>query len=115
MSPRPIPAALAALSFVLALSGCGPKAPVAAPKETTPAALPDDVKPLETALAPAPAAGPAAAPAAQRVLPATGAVIPPARSELVPRGPRPRVQCGVSARCAWWSNPAPRGAALPMN
>ena len=85
MSPRPIPAALAALPLVLALSGCGPKGPVAAPKETTPAALPDDVKPLETALAPAPATDPAAAAADERVLLATGEFIPLVRSELVAR------------------------------
>ncbi len=85
MSPRPIPAALAALPLVLALSGCGPKGPVAAPKETTPAALPDDVKPLETALAPSPDAGPAAASADERVLLATGEFIPLVRSELVAR------------------------------
>ena len=58
MSPRPIPAALAALPFVLVLAGCGPKAPEAAPRSTAaPAALPDDVKPLEATLAPAPAGG----------------------------------------------------------
>lgn len=86
MSPRPIPAALAALTFVLALPGCGPKAPVATQKESAaPAALPDEVKPLEAALAPAPATGPAAASADERLLLATGEFVPLVRSELVAR------------------------------
>jgi membrane fusion protein (multidrug efflux system) len=86
MSPRPTLAALAALSFVLALVGCGPKTPGAAPeKGATPAALPDDVKPLESALAPAPAAAGTPATADERVLLATGEFVPLVRSELVAR------------------------------
>lgn len=86
MSPRPIPAALAALSLAFVLSGCGSKAREAMPKEgAAPATLPDDVKPLEAALAPVPAAGPAAATADERVLLATGEFIPLVRSELVAR------------------------------
>ncbi len=86
MSPRPIPAALAALPFLLVLAGCGPKAPEAAPRSTSaPASLPDDVKPLEATLAPTPGASPATAPADAGVLPATGEFIPLVRSELVAR------------------------------
>ncbi len=86
MSPRPRHTLLAALPFVLVLAACGRKAPEAAPKEgTAPAALPDDVKPLESVLAPAPAAGAATAPADERVLLATGEFLPLVRSELVAR------------------------------
>lgn len=90
MSPRPIRAALAALPFVLVLAGCGQKAPEAAQAaNAAPAPLPDDVKPLESTLAPAPAAGGAAAgataPADERVLLATGEFVPLVRSELVAR------------------------------
>ncbi len=86
MSPRPRTAALAALLFVLALAGCGPKAPEAAPKSTTtPAPLPDEVKLLEATVAPTPAANPVKDPAQDRVLLATGEFIPLVRSELVAR------------------------------
>lgn len=86
MSPRPRPAALAALSLAAFLaSACGPKAaeaPAAAAK--APAPLPDDVKPVAEALAPAatPAGGAAAD---EKTLQATGEFVPPVRSELVSR------------------------------
>ncbi|MBK8596691.1 MAG: efflux RND transporter periplasmic adaptor subunit [Holophagales bacterium] len=90
MSPRPRHVLLAALPFVLVLAACGRKGPEAAPKAgAAPAALPDDVKPLESALAPAPPAGGSAAgataPADERVLLATGEFIPLVSSELVAR------------------------------
>lgn len=86
MSPRSRHALLAALPFVLALAACGRKGPEAAPKEgAAPAPLPDDVKPLESVLSPAPAESGAKATADERVLLATGEFIPLVRSELVAR------------------------------
>lgn len=87
MSPRPRTAALAALSLaaLLATAACGRKAaeaPAAATK--APAPLPEDVRPVADALAPAatPAAGTAAE---EKALQATGEFVPPVRSELVAR------------------------------
>ncbi len=77
-------AALAALPLALLLSGCGPKTPGAAPKDgADPAALPEDVRQIQSSLAPSPA--PAAGPAEEKVLLATGELVPPVRSELVAR------------------------------
>ena len=87
MSPRPRSAALAVLSLaaLLASAACGRKAAEApAASSTAPAPLPDDVKGIAEALAPA--ATPAAAAAAgETALQATGEFVPPVRSELVSR------------------------------
>jgi membrane fusion protein, multidrug efflux system len=84
MSPRRSFAALAALPLALSLSGCGPKAPEAAPKvEAAPETLPEDVRQIQASLAPSPA--PAAGPEEEKVLLATGELVPPVRSELVAR------------------------------
>jgi membrane fusion protein (multidrug efflux system) len=87
MSPRTRPAALAALSLaaLLASSGCGRKAAEAPATARTPAPLPDDVKPVAEALAPAPAKAGGVPAADGTTLEATGEFVPPVRSELVSR------------------------------
>lgn len=82
MTPALRSAALAALPLVLVLSACGREAEETGPRPGAPAApLPDDVKPLEATLGPAPAPGPAG----EGVLLATGEFVPLVRSELVAR------------------------------
>lgn len=88
MSPRPRTAALAALSLaaLLAPAACARKAaetPAAAAK--APAPLPEDVRSVAGALAPAATSAEAPAAADEKVLQATGEFVPPVRSELVSR------------------------------